>query len=251
MKRCIVLSLIAAVGLSSSCFAQADSGRPQPQRKPDSAGDRPRVQAPADAKPAGQPGMEDPEAMMKAYVEAAKPGPMHEKLMKGAGVWDGQMKHWMDPSQPPMESTCVTTCTPMVEGRFLRCEVSAEMPGMGKFTGYGIYGYDNVAKEFQLNWVDNMGSGMTTGTGELSDDGKVLTWTMTFNCPIANGPMKMRQVETFIDENHNKMEMFAAGPDGKEMKVMEIMNTRRAGSEGTRPGDAVRPTLRGTDEPRR
>jgi len=115
----------------------------------------------------------------------------------------------------------------MFEGRFTRCEVKGDMPMMGKFEGLGVYGYDNVAKQFQASWVDNMGTGMMTGTGELSKDGKTLTWTMHFNDPMTGKATVMREVDTYTADDALTMEMYGPGPDGKEAKMMEIKCTRK------------------------
>jgi hypothetical protein len=251
MKRSIALSLIAIAGLSASCFAQTDATKPSSKQ-------------PASKQPEGKPGMPEmtPEQQkqMEAYMKAATPGKEHEHLMKAVGTWEGKIKHWMKPDAPAAESTCVTKMAPVFEGRFLRCETEGEMPGgMGMFRGLGLYGFDNVSKQYQSTWIDNMGTGMMTGTGEVSSDGKTMTWTMNCHCPITGKPMTMREVDRTIDENHSVLEMYGPDDKGKEFKMMEIAYTRRAGGDtrpsATAPGagrdaDATRP-VRGTNEPRR
>ena len=37
-----------------------------------------------------------------------------------------------------------------MDGRFIKVEVEGEMPGMGPFHGFGIYGFDNVTQEVRL-----------------------------------------------------------------------------------------------------
>ena len=39
--------------------------------------------------------------------------------------------------------------------------------------------------------------------------------------------MKLRQTFKIVDDNNQVMEMYGAGPDGKEMKMMEIKYTRK------------------------
>ena len=82
-------------------------------------------------------------------------------------------------------SECKATITSMMDGRFTRCEVEGEMPGMGPFNGFGIYGYDNVSQKFVGSWIDNCGTGIMQGTGEMSADGKVMTWNMELASPSA------------------------------------------------------------------
>lgn len=183
-------------------------------------------------KPALPPGMS--EADMQACMAAAQPGPNHEFLAKAAGTWSGKCKMWMAPGTEAAASDCTAAVTSFMDGRFTRVEVAGDMPGMGPFTGFGICGYDNVVKKFQQTWTDNCGTGMMTGTGELSADGRTLTWTMTGNCPIRKAPISMRQVEKRTGNDAMHMEMW--GPDlatGKDFKMMEIDYTRTAKAPAT------------------
>jgi hypothetical protein len=49
----------------------------------------------------------------------------------------------------PAQSAGSCTITPMFDGRFTKCEMSGDMPGMGPFNSFGLYGHDNVAQKFQ------------------------------------------------------------------------------------------------------
>ena len=101
------------------------------------------------------------------------------------------------------------------------------MPGMGPYSGLGIYGYDNVSEQFVSTWIDNHGTGMMNGTGQLSDDGKTLTWEFTGNCPITHKPITMREVDTVTGPNTRTLEMFGTPPKGtEEFKMMSIEMTR-------------------------
>jgi hypothetical protein len=102
------------------------------------------------------------------------------------------------------------------------------MPGMGPFQGFGIYGFDNVSRKFQGTWVDNFGTGMMVGTGELSSDGNTLVWEYTYNCPIARKPVSLRGVERYTGKDTMTLEIHGADPkSGKKFKMMEINFTRR------------------------
>ena len=103
------------------------------------------------------------------------------------------------------------------------------MPGgMGRFNGFGLYGFDDVSQNFVSTWIDSMGTGMMTGTGELSADGKTLTWSYTYNCPITKKPAPIREVETITGDNTRTLEMFGLDPrTGKEFRMMRIELTRK------------------------
>ena len=175
---------------------------------------------------------------MQACMEAGTPGEMHEFLASSAGVWQGKNKMWMTPEmKEPMVSECTATITTAMDGRFTKCEMVGDMPGMGPFNGFGIYGYDNVGQEFQSTWIDNCGTGMMNGTGELSSDKKTLTWKFTYNCPIQKKPTTLREVEKFTSKDSKTLEMYSIDPkSGKEFKMMEIAFTRKGGAAASAAG---------------
>jgi hypothetical protein len=183
--------------------------------------------------PAGDKMPELPKGMtqadMEACMQAATPGPMHAWLAERVGTWSGKCKMWMGPDSEPVSSDCTTTFATAMDGRFVKSETSGEMAGMGPFNGFGLYGYDNVSQKFQSTWIDNWGTGMMTGTGERSSDGKKVTWDFTYNCPMTKKPCKMKEIETFSGKDSFTMEMHGTDPkSGKEFKMMEIAYTRKA-----------------------
>lgn len=168
------------------------------------------------------------EADMKACMEAGTPGKMHEMLAEKVGVWTGTTQMWMGPDTEPMTSKCTATITKIMDGRFTQCEFKGEMPGMGPFTGMGICGYDNTQQKFVSNWIDNHGTGIMNATGEMSKDGKTLTMTYNYTCPVTKKPTTMREVQTTTGPNAMTMEMFGNDPkSGKEFKMMRIEYTRQ------------------------
>ena len=138
---------------------------------------------------------------------------------------------WMAAGTEPTLSECTTNVTSIMDGRYIKTEVLGDMPGMGPFNGFGISGFDNVSQKYVSTWIDNCGTGIMTGTGELSADAKTMTWTFTYNCPIQKKPVTMRQVEHYTGHDTMTLEMFGPDPKtGKEYKSMEISYTRKPGS---------------------
>jgi hypothetical protein len=165
---------------------------------------------------------------MQACMMAGTPGKMHEKLAGDVGQWHGKTTMWMAPGAEPMQSECTSKVTAMMDGRYIKCEMEGEMPGMGPYNGFGLYGFDNVSQEFVSTWIDNHSTGIMNGVGELSEDGKVLEWKYTANCPITKKPVTVREVETRTGPNSKTLEMFGAEPkSGKEFKMMSIELTRK------------------------
>jgi uncharacterized protein DUF1579 len=186
----------------------------------------------ASAKAGGQVEMKLPpgwtEADMQACMAAGTPGEVHKRLAQGAGTWHGKNTMWMGPGTEPMTTECTTTVKPIMDGRFIKVEMAGEMPGMGPYRGLGIYGFDNVSQKVVATWIDNHGTGIMRGDGEMSSDGKTTTVNYTYNCPINKKPAVMREVETITGPNTKTLEMFGADPkSGQEYKMMSIQLTRK------------------------
>lgn len=169
-------------------------------------------------------------ADMQACMAAGTPGAMHEHLGRSIGEWKGKNTMWMAPGAEPQVTECTSTVTAMMDGRYIKTEISGEMPGMGPYSGFGLYGYDNVAEQFQSTWIDNCGTGMMVGTGELSADGKTLTWNYQYHCPLNKDLATLREIERETGKDTRTLEMFGTDPkSGKEFKMMQI-EFKRVGS---------------------
>jgi hypothetical protein len=211
-RKNLSASLIAAMGLAAGAVALA--------------------QQPAETKPAGAPEFKLPPGWtqqdLQALIAAGTPGKMHEHLAAGVGAWSGKTTMWMVPDAEPMTSQCTSNVTSVMDGRYIKCEMTGSIPGMGPFTGWGIYGFDNVSQKFVATWIDNHNTGIMVGQGSLSADGKTLTWSYTYNCPITNKPAAIRDVETITGPNTKTLETFGVDPkSGKEFRMMRIEFTKK------------------------
>ena len=165
---------------------------------------------------------------VKNMIAAGIPGEMHQRLAKDVGTWQGKNTMWMFPGAEPMQSECTATITSLMDGRYVQMEMKGEIPGMGPFTGLGIQGYDNVAKKFASTWIDSQSTGIMTGTGELSPDGKTINWNFKYHCPVTGKPTVMRQIETNTGPNAKTLEMHGIEPkSGKEFKMMVLEMTTK------------------------
>lgn len=165
---------------------------------------------------------------MQACAAAATPGKNHAFLAKTAGTWSGKSTFWMFPDSPATESPCTVTVASVLDGRFIKIDWTGEMPGMGPFTGFGQQGFDNQSGKFVGTWIDSMSTGIMPATGEMSADGKSITWTYNFTCPINNKPSVMRQVETFTSDTSKTIDMWGPEPKtGKEFKMMHVELTKK------------------------
>jgi hypothetical protein len=168
----------------------------------------------------------DPEAAMEIYKKLATPGEPHKQLASLAGSWTTKTKEWMEPGKPPIESTGACELKTLLDGRFLEQECTGDMMGQS-FSGIGVTGYDNHTKKYVSTWMDSMGTGIFHMEGTASSDAKTITLKGGHQDPI-EGHMKHRAIWKFGDANTQIFDMYGTGKRGKEMKMMEIIYTRKS-----------------------
>jgi hypothetical protein len=182
--------------------------------------------APAIAQEGEMPQMTpEQQAEMEAYMKAGALGPQHEMMAKQVGTFDVAIKSWMDPAAPPMESKGVAVRTLQMGGRVMHEDFQADMMGT-PFTGLARSGYDNVSGKYWSTWTDSMSTGIMISEGEC-DESQSCTYVGTYNDPIKNGPVKSRMVTTWTSPDEQTFAMYGPGRDGTEMKMMEMVYTRR------------------------
>jgi hypothetical protein len=166
-----------------------------------------------------------PEEEMKAWMDYATPGKMHEWLAKSNGTWESEVTSWMHPDSPAVKSKAVSVNKMILGGRYQEGTFTGDMMGM-PFEGRAIVGYDNAMKVFHSSWVDNMGTGVMNMEGVYDPNTKTLTSKGKMVDPGTGKELDVREVITFIDDNNQKMEMFCT-KNGKETKNMEIVSKRK------------------------
>ena len=182
--------------------------------------------APAIAQEGEMPQMTpEQQAEMEAYMKAGALGQQHELMAKHVGTYDVAMKSWMDPAAPPMESKGVAIRTLHMGGRVMHEEFQADMMGM-PFTGLSRSGYDNVSGKYWSTWTDSMSTGIMVSKGDCDDDHNC-TYVGTYNDPIKDGPVTNRYVAKWTSPDEQYFTMYGPGRDGDEVKMMEMIYTRR------------------------
>ena len=178
------------------------------------------------AEEAAKPGM-DPAVMEKMKVFTS-PTEAHKTLEPFAGKWTYTGKFWMAPDAQPQEMAGISEQTMIYGGRFLKQEI--EGPWMGEtFNGTDYIGYDNVKEEYVSAWIDSVGTGIMTSSGQYDAATKTLKLSGANSCPLTGEKAREGRSEwTLTDNDHNVYTSYLAGPDGKEFKAMEINYTRAA-----------------------
>lgn len=164
-------------------------------------------------------------AMQEAMKRAA-PGENHNALEPFAGRFTTTSRMWMKPGEPPQESTGSAEHTWVLGGRFLKMDVRGDMGGQ-TFQGLGYLGYDNIRGEYTAVWLDNMSTGIARASGQFDPATKKYTESGTFSCPMTGETdRRFRGEWKVIDNNTLSYTMYNPGPDGKEVKGMEISYKR-------------------------
>ncbi len=159
----------------------------------------------------------------KAWMEYMTPGKMHEHFKSQVGSWTYISTFWMEPnSKTPMVTEGTSEITTIFGGRYLKMTYKGEMMGM-PFKGFGLTGYDNAKKVYESIWIDNMGTGIMFMSGNYKDGKMILIGTSVD--PLTKKDVTVKEVNTDIDQNHFKFEMFMVTDEG-EVKTMQIDYTR-------------------------
>ena len=164
----------------------------------------------------------DTAAMRKKWMEYKEPGAMHKMMASWDGKYSTEVSMWMDPSKPPMKSTGVCEDKMILGGLYQESVYHGTMEKM-PFEGRGILAYDNGQKIFVSTWIDNMGSGIMKLQGPWDEATKSMNLKGKMVDPMDGKEKEIREVVTMMDNNSRKMEMYCTGPDGKEMKTLEIV----------------------------
>jgi hypothetical protein len=162
-------------------------------------------------------------AMMEKMAQAGTPGAAHRKLDPLAGKFNVKSKMWMDPSKPPEESTGTSERKWIMGDRYLEERFQGKVNGQ-PFTGMGTMGYDNVTKDYFGTWIDSMSTGMTTSRGALN--GNVLKYKGMMSDPMAGKEVPYSMTLTMTGNDSHTMEMWGPGPNGQNMKWMEMVYIR-------------------------
>jgi len=165
----------------------------------------------------------DQNAMMEAWAKASSPGEAHHKLEPMIGTWDVQTSVWFGPGDPMVSGGKVTKRWAL-GGRFLLQDYEGDETPMGRFFGKGMLGYNNISKRYQSVWIDTMSTAMLVQTGDWEGDALVLVGDQHES--ISLGTVRVRSVTRIVTDDRHTFENFVTGPDGNEMRTLEVIHSR-------------------------
>ena len=165
------------------------------------------------------------QAEMQAWIDAGTPGAEHAQLAKTVGEYDLEITSWHSPDAPPSMEKGTATRSMALDGRVLVEQTRATMMGQ-PFSGHGMHGYDNVTGKHWSTWNDSMSTGLMVSEGTCDAQG-TCTFTGSWHDPVKKTEVTSRMTSRWTSPSEEVFEMYAPGPDGKEMKMMQITYTRR------------------------
>ena len=166
------------------------------------------------------------EAIMAQAKAYATPGENHKVLEVFVGKWEATVKSWMDSKSEPMVSQSQSNSEWILGGRFIQEKFSGTFMNE-PYEGIGLFGYDNIQKEYQYFWLDNMGTGVAKITSQYDPASKTFTEEGSVSCPITNDKRAIRGKITLVDNDHFVQEFFMKDlKTGEEFRSMEISYSR-------------------------
>lgn len=165
------------------------------------------------------------QAAMEAFQKAAAPGVEHARLAAMAGSYDLTVRSWYGPGEPATDKGTATRRM-ILGNRVMVEEVEGQLMGQ-PFTGQGLHGFDNVTGRHWATWNDSMSTGLMVSEGSCDEAG-ACTYTGSHNDPVAGKPQPIRMTTRWTNPSTEVFEMHGPGPDGREVKMMEITYRKRS-----------------------
>ncbi|HEX4825239.1 MAG TPA: DUF1579 domain-containing protein [Candidatus Polarisedimenticolaceae bacterium] len=200
-------------GATAIAMAQ---GTPAPPRK---------VPPPKQTKPAPAAPEATPQTPDEKWKEAATPGEAHKVLENYLGRWKAHIVSRIDPNRPSEETDGTSEGTPLMGGRFVQVVHKATLMGQ-PFEGMMLIGYDNMAKKYVGEWIDNMGTSFIHYDGSYDKRIKRIMMGAHIVDPMTRQPLKIRSVTAFVDPNNWTYEEFATPTGGREWQTLKITFSR-------------------------
>jgi hypothetical protein len=140
------------------------------------------------------------------------------------GPWSASISFWAAPGSPAEVSQGVSERKLIMGGRYLLEMFTGETP-WGPFEGMGLTGFDNIKQQFVAVWIDSMSTGVMTSESTEITDGQIVFKGRSPE-PMSGTYITMRSVETRVDDDTYRFEIFMPLSGGDEFKSMEIVYTR-------------------------
>lgn len=166
-----------------------------------------------------------PEAIMRKWIEFMTPGSAHAQLDQRIGHWKVKLETWTVPGGPPTVSEATAEMKWALERRYVVETIKGTYSNM-PFEGLSITGYDNLKKKYVTVWIDNMGTGMMTGSGAYDDAAKTYAFAVLAPDVVTGDYKPGRLVQRMTGPDELVVEMFDTTPEGREFVSLRAVYTR-------------------------
>jgi hypothetical protein len=169
---------------------------------------------------------------MWAQMTPAEPTKEHKLLQQDVGVWDAEMKVWMQgPDAEPTVSKGVERVRPLGD-LWVLSTFEGTVAGQA-FTGHSQMGFDPLKKKFVGTWIDTVSPHISVMEGTHDEATQELTAFMTSTDPATSKESKAKTVSKSLDKDTRVFTMFMETPGTGDgwTKMMEI-NYKRRPQEG-------------------
>ena len=166
--------------------------------------------------------------MYKKWLSLTSPGENHKHLQYFVGDWESVQKAWQAPGAEPTVRYQDIHVESLYEGRFTRAAIRFRGKIMGMVAeGIVITGYDSYKKEFMSLTYGSMGTRFSINKGQLDKTGKTrIDWGESENM-FTGKKHKTKGVTLIQGPDKYKYDYYRVDEEGKEVKVMEIIYTRK------------------------
>ncbi len=161
--------------------------------------------------------------------EAFKPTEQHRELAKEAGVWDAEVKVFLQgPEAPPQVSKGVSESELLPGGLWLTSKFEGKVADM-PFSGRGLSGYDPSKKKFVDVWVDSTDPHVTLLEGEYDAATKTVTSLGKSTDPQSGKPYDIKTTTTLKGDDERVFSFYMKNDEtgGEFYKLMEMTYKRR------------------------
>ncbi len=177
------------------------------------------------AQDAGKPASAKAAAVARAMDNAMTPGDYQKRLEPMVGSFDVRVLIWVDPSQPPIETTASAVSTWVLGNRFVQTMLVGGASA-DAFNAIGYIGYDNAARHYQAAWMDDGSTAMTLYRGGFSADGKSATVKASVTNMSTGKPTPLELRMSLGANGSHVTQLWGMGLGTKMFKMMELQYTR-------------------------
>jgi hypothetical protein len=161
----------------------------------------------------------------KVLESSMTPGEGQKRLEPMVGTFDVQIRTWVDPSKPPVESRATSVSAWVLGNRYIQTMLSGYVLDE-PFNGIGYIGYDNASKTYQAAWMDTGSTGITWYTGKMGASGKSAIMKASVSNPLTAKPAPVELRLSIAENGGHVTEIWGQGNGTKPFKMMELRYTK-------------------------